>query len=364
MSKSRVTVKELARLAGVSIGTVDRVLHGRGGVSEGTRSRILSLVESRGYKPNVLARQLSLGKTWSFTVLLPRADQDSGYWSLCLEGINAAARDLAAYSTHVEIVQFDRSDPEAYRRLLDGIIQAPGDGILVAPVLPAILREALDRLPPGFPYAFFDGSLEGCSPIFSIGQDAFAAGLLAGRLLSLLCPGEGPLAVIAAHPEDRHIRARAAGFASWFEKGGTVTAGSGTVTERQVLLCDCPRFDRPEECGKWLELLFREEPELRGILVASASGHLAGDWLAARGRKAGVALLSWDLVPHNLRALREGILDCVISQRPAEQGREGLERLYKALVHGQPGGAEMVSSEIFLKENLPPEAASTARGEG
>lgn len=357
MSKARVTVKELARLAGVSIGTVDRVLHGRGGVSEETRSRILSLVESRDYKPNVLARQLSLGKTWNFTVLLPRADQDSGYWSLCLEGINAAAKDLAAYSTHVEIVQFDRSDPEAYRRLLDGLVRAPGDGILVAPVLPAVLREALAGLPPDFPYAFFDGSLEGCSPIFSIGQDAFAAGLLAGRLLSLLCPGDSPLAVIAAHPEDRHIRARAAGFASWFEKPGTVTG-------RRVLLRDCPRFDQPEECGKWLELLFREEPDLRGILVASASGHLAGDWLAATGRKDEVALLSWDLVPHNLRALREGNLDCVISQRPAEQGREGLERLYKALVHGQPGGAEMVSSEIFLRENLPPVAASTAREEG
>ena len=55
-----VTIEEIARLAGVSIGTVDRVLHDRGRVSNQTRDKILSIVESTGYKPNVIARSLCL----------------------------------------------------------------------------------------------------------------------------------------------------------------------------------------------------------------------------------------------------------------------------------------------------------------
>ena len=56
METDRITVKEVARLAGVSIGTVDRVLHDRGGVSAETKSRIDEIITSLGYEPNLIAR--------------------------------------------------------------------------------------------------------------------------------------------------------------------------------------------------------------------------------------------------------------------------------------------------------------------
>jgi LacI family transcriptional regulator len=351
MSKKNATVKEIARLAGVSIGTVDRVLHGREGVSVETRARVESIITSLGYKPNVLARQLSLGKTWRFLVLAPRSDEDSGYWALCLDGVRAAARDLAAFSVHVEIVEFDRYDAAGYRRILSRVMAEDCDGLLVAPVLPDEIGPALSRLPPRLPYAFFDAFIDGYAPVFSIGQEAYTAGRLAGRLLSLLAAGDGALVGVNAHPDDRHIRKRLEGFASFLEE----------TSPRRVLLREYPGFERAETCARWLERLFDEETRIGGILVASASGHLAGEWLAVHGRKEGCAVLSWDLVPRNAQALRAGLVDCVISQRPYEQGRLGLERLYRRVVHGVTGGAVTVASEIILKENLPPEAVG---GEG
>ena len=343
MPKRNATVKEIARLAGVSIGTVDRVLHDRDGVAAETRENIESIVKSLGYKPNVLARQLSLGKTWLFRILAPKSDQDSGYWGLCLEGIRAAASDLAHFSVRVEIVEFDRYDPAVYRSILDKALTEGCDGFLVAPVLPAVIGPALASLSPETPYAFFDAALEGASPVFSIGQDAFSAGRLAGRLLSLLAPGEGPLAAIDAHPEDRHLRQRIAGFESYISQEG----------KRRLMVRECLGFERREIRARRFEDIFREEPGTCGILVANASGHLAGEWLAAAGRKDDCAVVSWDLVPRNAEALRDGLIDCVISQRPFEQGRVGLERLYRAVVHGDPGGAVTVATEILLKENLP-----------
>lgn len=342
MSNQNATVKEIARLAGVSIGTVDRVLHGRAGVAEETRENVGSIVRSLGYRPNALARQLSLGKTWLFRVLAPKAEQDSGYWGLCLDGIRAAARDLSHFAVRTEIVEFDRYDPAGYRSILSDTLAENFDGLLVAPVLPSVIGPALGALPRGTPYAFFDAALEGAEPVFSIGQDAFSAGRLAGRLLALLAPGDGPLAAIDAHPEDRHIRQRMAGFESFLDRKGS----------RRRIVRECPGFERPEIRARWFEDLFREEPETGGLLVANAFGHLAGEWLEAAGKKERCAVVSWDLVPANAAALRDGLVDCVISQRPREQGKLGLERLYRIVAHGDPGGAVTVATEILLKENL------------
>lgn len=149
METTRATVKEIARLAGVSIGTVDRVLHDRGGVSADTKEKVDAIVATRGYEPNIVARQLSLNRVYTFRAILPRADQDSGYWSLCLAGIRRAQRGLAPYGTRLRVDEFDRYDRAAYCSLLKEIVVEPGDGLLIAPVLPDELVPALGSLSGG-----------------------------------------------------------------------------------------------------------------------------------------------------------------------------------------------------------------------
>ena len=84
-----MTVKEIATLAGVSIGTVDRVLHGRGRVSAETKAAIEAIVKERGYTPNPIARRLKSGRTYRFSVLIPGRNEDSGYWGQARTGIQA-----------------------------------------------------------------------------------------------------------------------------------------------------------------------------------------------------------------------------------------------------------------------------------
>jgi len=62
---------ELARLCGVSQGTVDRALHGRAGISPGTRERILSLAQQHGYRPNPAARELITGQSQTVGAIVP-----------------------------------------------------------------------------------------------------------------------------------------------------------------------------------------------------------------------------------------------------------------------------------------------------
>jgi LacI family transcriptional regulator len=355
MPNTRATVKEIARLAGVSIGTVDRVLHERGGVSTATGDRVRSIVQSLGYEPNVLARQLSLNRSWRIRALLPRADQDSGYWAFCRAGIERAARDLASFGLRLLLDEFDRYDPASYRVLLEAIVEDPGDGLVIAPVMPELLCPALARLDGRVPYAFFDAWIEGASPRVSIGQDAVAAGRLAGRMLSLLAESGRPLAAICDHSEDRHIRQRIEGFAAFFE---------GRRAAPTISFLECPDLDRPSARDSLLGALFARSPAPGGILVAGAAGHLVGEWLAAGGLKDSCALVCWDLVPANARCLGEGSIDCVVSQRPYEQGREALELLFRGLsLPGEAAAAgrrRLVPLDLFFKENLPAQPGERA----
>ena len=347
MTKNRPTVKEIARRAGVSIGTVDRVLHGRSEVSAATKAKVEGIIDALGYKPDLLARQLSLNKSYHLRVIIPRADQDSGYWRLCRDGIEAAAKSLQAYRTSISIDEFDRYDRSAFRHILDSITADPGDGLLVAPVLPDEIRPALARLDKNLPYVFFDGSLEATSPRGSVGQDALAAGRLAGRMMALLAPDAGCLFAVTAHAEDRHIRQRIEGFRAFY-------ASRAPDKVPEILVRECLNLERREDRERFLEAIFGERPNAGGILVADAAGHFVGDWLVRAGRKRGRALVTWDLVPANEEALGSGAVDCVLSQRPFEQGRLGLEYLFRAASTGEAQSSRIdLPIEIWLKENLP-----------
>lgn len=355
MQNTRATVKEIARLAGVSIGTVDRVLHDRGEVSADTKAKIHSIIATLGYEPNILARQLARNRTYTFRALLPRADQDSGYWSLCLAGIRRAESDLAPYGTKVKVDEFDRYDRAAYRTLLKDVMAAPCDGLLIAPVLPEELTPALGRVagaragkPATPPYVFFDCDAEGMSPVAAIGQNALRAGQLAGRMMALLARGAGPLVAVSAHAGDRHIGQRIEGFESFIR---TTPPGAAA---RKVPVIECDELESARDCDRALGKIFRASPDVAGVLVANSSGHIVGDWLADRGHKENCAVVSWDLVPANARALRDGKIDCVVSQRPAEQAREALERLYKAVVRGEADASPAeIPLEVYFKENIP-----------
>src|SRR6056300_379304 len=96
--KEKVGIKKIAELAGVSIGTVDRVLNNRKGVSKETAKHIRAVIKHTGYKKNNVASRLKLAqnKTISICVLFPKeAYLEEHYWNLPLKGINKAVAELS-----------------------------------------------------------------------------------------------------------------------------------------------------------------------------------------------------------------------------------------------------------------------------
>src|SRR5690348_12907638 len=131
----------IAELAGVSIGTVDRALHGRSGINPRTLKRVLKIARQIGYTPNVTARALSTGKRVRIGVCVPK---ELAYF---YDEVWAGIRDEATHYTNSGVEFLFRPVPELGRgeRLAFGSLNASkADGIILAPGNPELMTPLID----------------------------------------------------------------------------------------------------------------------------------------------------------------------------------------------------------------------------
>lgn len=101
-SDKTATMEQVARAAGVSIGTVDRVLHHREGVSEKTRKKVFDVINEIGYKPNIYASILSRRKDFTIVAIIPYF-QTGEYWELVYNGITRAVKQSQGLNIDLKI---------------------------------------------------------------------------------------------------------------------------------------------------------------------------------------------------------------------------------------------------------------------
>lgn len=337
-----MTVTEIAKRAGVSIGTVDRVLHDRGRVSASTREKIRAIIEEEGFQPNPLARHLKRNRGYRIGVLIPGIEFESRYWRQIYDAIVRAAAEFSVFSIAVELFNFDRPVSSSLEASYSSLLASGCDGYIIAPVMQEETLALLVKQPPGVPYCLIDSPLPGAAPFSTIAQDPFRGGEVAGRLMELLRPAGGPFAVVRPFTEAFNLNERARGFASWF-------SGNGRA---EVIDLVCPE-KRDLEMHAILGRTLRERPDIRGFFTVSSAVHVVAEYLAANGEKEGRAVIGYDLVPENVACLRDGRIDCLISQRPEEQGRYAVRQLYRTIVLEEVPESEIpMPLDIFFKENL------------
>ncbi|GGF69091.1 LacI family DNA-binding transcriptional regulator [Wenyingzhuangia marina] len=117
----QVGIKEIAKLSNTSIGTVDRVLNNRTGVSPKTKQRVLEIVKQTGYVKNNIASRLKLsaGKKVSIAVVLPQVINGISYWNLPRMGVKKALNELSDFGVELEFIDFSSDDKNHYKKIVD-----------------------------------------------------------------------------------------------------------------------------------------------------------------------------------------------------------------------------------------------------
>jgi LacI family transcriptional regulator len=340
-----MTVHEIAALAGVSIGTVDRVLHKRSRVSAATREKIEAIIEQYQFTPNPIARGLKRNRPYRFFALIPKRDQDAGYWGQIIAGVERAACEIKPLGVETEIIEFDRYDPKAFEQFSDDVIAGKPEGLLFAPIMQKRTRPFVEMIcAKKIPLVFVDADMPGTTPLCVIGQDSFSGGYLAGRLFHLFAGTVSmPAAVLDVHGDDYNIIRRREGFLSYAEKNGFPVIvqeysdnGGGDISVKKIT-----RF-------------LKENRQLSGIFITNCMAHLVAKAVKQQRGDEPFLLIGYDLIPSNQLQLLQGCISAIISQRPEEQGREALLTLFRSVVLDQTVEARWeIPLDVYIKENTP-----------
>ncbi|GMO62066.1 MAG: substrate-binding domain-containing protein [Treponemataceae bacterium] len=341
-----MTIKEIAELAGVSIGTIDRVLYHRGRVSAQTKEKVLQIIERYQFTPNPIAKRLQRNKSYKFCTLIPHATQDAGYWGQVLGGITDCAQSLKPLGVDAPVIEYDRYSQDSFKNAIESALTSQPDGILLSPVMPEITKPFLQILEEKkIPYVFFDAEIPGASPLSVIGNDSFKGGYLAGRLMHLFTASEAggkailPFAVLNAYNEDYHLRGRRDGFVRYADEHNLSAVKMSYTSEDGINISQ-----------KNLTHFLNEAPHISGLFVTNSMAHQ----VVSAFPQHDFFIIGYDLVPDNHRQLVSGNIDAIISQHPHEQGNQALLTLYHHLVLEQSvPPRQTMALDICLKENIP-----------
>jgi LacI family transcriptional regulator len=334
-----MTVHKIAELAGVSIGTVDRVLHNRGRVSAATKARIEAIIEKYQFHPNPIAQRLKRNRPFRFCVLIPRRDQDAGYWGQIIEGLETGNNEIRSLGVELTIIEYDRYRFQETGSIMNMALSEKPDGMIIPPI--ACIKHFLPRLrKKQIPCIFIDTGFPGMIPLCTISQNPVQGGYLAGRLMHLFAGTiHRPVAILDAHGDDYHITRRRDGFVRYAE-------------EHQFPVIVKEYSEEGELSERSIARFLRENPNLAGIFITNSLAHRVAQTVKKSNSGKNCFIIGYDLVQNNRQLLKEGCIDAIISQRPGEQGRLALINLYRHIVLAQeiPPTIEM-PLDIYIKEN-------------
>ncbi len=345
---NRTRIKDIALKANVSIGTVDRVIHKRGEVSEATRNKILTIINEMEYQPNILASTLASKKTFSFALLFPEPISSESYWNKPMIGVRKAFQEIQQYGVNISIHLFKQTDTRTFKREAELILNNNPEGVVLAPFFSRESKEFIAELKKrAIPYVFIDSNIKDSDKLSYIGQDSFQSGTLAAKLLDYSIPENASILILNFAKERdnmNHLVQREKGFYEYFN------ANSSSAKKKLITL----EITDPTDitCQAKITDLLKSNSDIKGIFVTNSQVYYLAR-LIEETNLSGIRVIGHDLINENIHFLKKGIIDFLICQRPEEQGYRAIITLFENLVLKKEVNNENYTSiDIITKENL------------
>lgn len=344
----RPTIQMVAERAGVSRGTVDRVLNNRSYVKAEVRARILTAMQELGYVSPREAHQKVLSESHfspvRLGVLLPNWPDDH-FNTEIQRGIQAARAELADFHVEVLLSKCQTDIPGEVIELLDQLVANGVQGIAICAVADISIESKIDELmAQGIPVITLNSDLPESKRVCFIGQDYRKSGRIAAELLSKCVPPHAKILAAVGNLEFNGHRTRLDGFCARMRELG--------FDNGQIEIVETFN-DYHTTYRKVLEALERS-PDLSAVYMANQSVAGCTEAIHAAQRKERVRVICHDISESTKRLLRSGDVDLAISQDMYQQGYLPLILLRELLQKGKTPAPEPSGSNIsiFCAENL------------
>ncbi len=324
----RIRIKDIALKAGVSKGTVDRVLHKRGKVSAEALKKVEAAMKDLDYQPNVIASALSYNREWQIAAFVPKHEYDQ-YWLKPKLGIERAMKSLRDYGVSIQFFEFNDDDEKQFNQLSNEIIDEGFDAVLITPIFAEESHRFLDLcVEAGIPYLQINTYLKRADACFLsyIGQDSYQSGVLAAKLLNFGVPANESVLMLHLEKDvlnSMHLVEKEKGFRDFF--------AANKDRNIKVLKHTFEEFSNEQMLTSFLENTFKTNPGIKGIFVTTSKLYLIANKLFDMGLSE-VKLVGFDLVDKNLALLKQDKIDFLINQNPIKQGFLGIMSIFNHLV--------------------------------
>ncbi|MDZ7723091.1 MAG: LacI family DNA-binding transcriptional regulator [candidate division KSB1 bacterium] len=340
---SRPTIKQIAEMAKVSIATVDRVLHKRGKVKPETRQKIERIIKELDYQPNIFARNLVVGPSLKLAVLMPRPEQDGGYWKLPARGVEQASNNLKPFQVKVERFEYDKFSAESFIKVSNKVLENQYNGLLIAPIQIKAAKDFIETLPKKVPHVYFDSEIPNTRCLSTIHQNSFYGGRVAAKLFDWVIQDPSTIAMVRVLPATYHINERIRGFCDYFK----------SREDLNLIEVDVPENSKKIQVHEIYESILSKNRNLKGVFVTGSHTYEMADCISTVPVNRKIFLIGFDLVPANIEFMRSNVIDFLISQSPELQGFTGIYLLYRYLFFKEKVDKEItLPIEIITKENL------------
>lgn len=338
------TTKDLAKAAGVSLATVDRVLNSRGGVRQATAKRVTEAINALNYVRDISAANLARSTEYKLVFLLP--DHDDEFTNIIHVAIDEANISMAHERTTVSIIRVPANNPHHIAQEIDRLSADKVDGVAIMAPETAQVRDAILRLDArGIAVVAFVSNQPNAQSAYFVGINNEAAGRTAGQLLARFTgERQGTVLAVTETMQSRDSQERRLGF----------DAIMANYAPRLRVFPSMETYADAARTAKIIATALHNNPEIVGVYLMHHDISATMQAIEAQGLPSKTVIIGHELTQHTRARLVDGTMDAVITQDVGHLVRSSI-RVLKARIAriGTVASQERIRIEIILRENLP-----------
>ena len=347
VQKRRSESKTLPRTSGVSVGTVDRVLHNRPNVSKKAREKVEQVMKEINYRPNRYASALAYNKSYTFYIIMPKHASEA-YWEEIEQGALKACETRRDFHIDVRIMYYKRFETETFTATYEECLAQNPAGVIVVPSELEVTRQFTDQLHErNIPFILLDSYMPDLRPLSFYGQDSFQSGYFAAKMLMLIASNEKEIMLmkqmkngkVASKQQDN----REVGFRHYMHDHYP------SVAINEV---DLPLDSNKRSTTEFSTDFFDHHPDTHHCITLNSKAHIVGDFLLKTNRR-NIQIMGYDMVAKNAQCLREGSISFLIAQHAFMQGYSCVDTLFEAIVlKKKVNPVNYMPIELLTRENV------------
>lgn len=305
----KYTIKDIAELAGVSKGTVDRVIHKRGKVSKKALDKVTRLLEEIDYQPNLIARSLKNTKNYHICVIQPNPEIDP-YWQPCIDGVNQAINEYKSFGITIDSYFFNHADTNSFLEVNKDVLKQQPDAVLITPVFHKESVQVIKKYNANnIIVSTINDPLELNGITNYVGQDLLQSGRIAASLMEMIVPKNKEIIIIhldEVFNNSIHMQLKEKGFKNYLEQVSKNNYTLKTYSLQQV------------DLDKELPNLLNKSNKISGVFVTTSKVYSVAK-IIKNFTDLDIKIIGYDLLDENIKYLKSNAIDFLINQNPKHQ---------------------------------------------